>query len=111
MRVRTLKRVIMAIPLLMLTAVTLADPVWIDVRSSDEYAADSIPGDINIPHQEAVPEVSRLYPEKDTEIRLYCRSGRRSDLALQALQSAGYTQVSNAGGIADARAERNDSDD
>lgn len=83
-----------------------ADTVWIDVRSWLEHAADHIEGDIRISHDEIVKEVVRLFPDKSTEIRLYCRSGGRAGAAESALREAGYENVSNAGGIEDARKER-----
>lgn len=81
-------------------------PVWIDVRSAVEHTFSHIDGDIRISHTDIVPEISKLYPDKNTEIRLYCASGVRSGKAMNALLAAGYTRVSNAGGIDDARKER-----
>ena len=83
----------------------LADAVWIDVRSAAENRLDGIPGDANIPHEEIGDAIGTLVPDKSTEIVLYCRSGRRSGIALETLQRLGYTDVRNAGGIAEARKE------
>lgn len=83
-----------------------ADPIWIDVRSSLEHKIDNIEGDIRISHGDIVEGVNKLFPDKTTEIHLYCRSGGRAGKAMAALKRAGYTNVSNAGGIDDARKER-----
>lgn len=83
-----------------------AEPVWIDVRSAVEHAIDNIEGDVRISHRDIVQEVTILFPDKSTEIYLYCQSGGRSDTAMAALEDAGYTHVINAGGIDDARKER-----
>lgn len=83
-----------------------AEVIWIDVRSSIEHSIDSIEGDIRISHGDIAEEVSELFPDKNTQIHLYCRSGGRADKAMSALIGAGYTNVSNAGGIDDARKER-----
>lgn len=83
-----------------------AETVWIDVRSTLEHTLDNIEGDVRISHDDIVDEVSKLFPEKDTSIRLYCRSGRRASVAMSYLNDAGYMNVSNAGGIDDARQER-----
>lgn len=83
-----------------------SEKVWIDVRSYVENTIDSIDGDIRISHDEILQEVGEIYPDKNTEIRLYCRSGGRAAIAMSALKDAGYTNVSNAGGIDDARKER-----
>ncbi len=89
-----------------LAPVAFAEARWVDVRSEEEYREDGIPGDPNIPHEAAVEEVLRRFPDKSTELRLYCRSGRRAGLALDALKQAGYTKVSNAGGIEEVRKAR-----
>ncbi len=91
---------------MLLCPFALADVTWIDVRSAQEYAEDHIEGDLLIPHEEILPGVSEAFPDKTTEIHLYCRSGRRAGLAKAQLEEAGYTNVINAGGIDDARAER-----
>ncbi len=83
-----------------------ADTVWIDVRSVVEHSIDSIEGDVRISDGDIVSEVSEMFPDKSTEIRLYCRSGGRAGKAMSALRKAGYTNVSNVGGINDARKER-----
>jgi len=83
-----------------------ADPVWIDVRSSAEHYIDNIEGDVRISHDEIVQGVEKLLPDKNAEIHLYCRSGGRAAKAMSALKEAGYKNVSNAGGISDARTER-----
>jgi phage shock protein E len=100
----------LSIPLLLLllmqSAVTWADAVWIDVRSAEEHAVDNIEGDPRITHDEIVERVSERYPDKTTEIHLYCRSGGRAGQATDALKQAGYTNITNEGGIDDARETR-----
>lgn len=81
------------------------DIVWIDVRTEAEYQADHIEGDLNIPHV-SISKVAELFPDRETEIQLYCRSGRRASFAMEALNKLGYQNVSNSGGIEDARRER-----
>lgn len=85
----------------------LANTVWVDVRSDKEYQVDGIQGDQQFPHEVASEKILSLYPDKNIEIVLYCRSGRRAGLVLETLEGAGYTNVRNAGGIADVREERN----
>jgi len=91
---------------LLMSHLSIAAPVWIDVRSALEHTEDNIKGDIRITHTQVIPRVSQLFPDKNTEIILYCRSGIRADMALKALNKEGYTNVSNAGGIQDARKQR-----
>jgi phage shock protein E len=84
-----------------------AEALWVDVRSEQEYQQSHIPGDLHIPYQSIVAGLEQHSIEKNTPIRLYCRSGGRAGKAKDALEAAGYTEVSNAGGIDDVRKERN----
>jgi phage shock protein E len=80
-----------------------AEAVWIDVRSPTEYKIDHIKGDRLIPHSEILKEVSELFPNHETEIHLYCRSGNRAGIAKSVLNKAGYKNIFNEGSIEDAR--------
>lgn len=74
--------------------------VIIDVRTPQEYAAGHVEGALNIPHDriaEGIGTVKRL--KKDQPVLVYCRSGRRSALARQALEKEGYRNVLDGGGI------------
>ena len=53
----------------------------IDVRTPDEYAAGHIPGSLLIPFDEIKVKSDQLPQDKNTEIVVYCRSGRRSAIA------------------------------
>ncbi len=88
---------------LLFSSISYADPIWIDVRSVLENKMDNIEGDIRISHSDIVEGVSKLYSNKNTDIRLYCRSGGRAGKALTSLKHAGYINVQNVGSIADAR--------
>jgi phage shock protein E len=84
-------------------SVAWADPVYIDVRTVEEYSADHIEGDLNLPLAELDTEALAARFGKDAELVLYCRSGARAGQALQQLVTAGFTNVSNGGGISDVR--------
>ncbi|WP_445399368.1 rhodanese-like domain-containing protein [Zobellella sp. An-6] len=75
------------------------EPVWIDVRSAEEYQQQHRPGAVHIPHTHIARGVTERYPDRDTPINLYCRSGRRSQLALEALQTLGYRRVVDHGAL------------
>lgn len=75
-----------------------AGATLIDVRSDEEFARRHLDGALQIVHTDIVAGVSKLGLAKDAPIVLYCRSGNRSSIATRALQAAGYTQVTNAGG-------------
>jgi phage shock protein E len=76
-----------------------ANATLIDVRTAQEFAAGHVKGAINIPFENIVAELEKLNITKDTEVVLYCRSGRRSGIAQSALVEQGYTATYNAGGI------------
>ena len=79
------------------------DAIWIDVRTAGEYQSGHIESAANIPHNQITEKIAELQLEKDTPILLYCRSGRRAGFALEALEKLGYSNVTNIGGLEDAR--------
>ena len=83
-----------------------ADAVWIDVRTAVEHAVDNIDGDDRITHDEIVEGVSERYPDKATEIHLYCRSGALSRYAEKVLKAMGYTKAVNKGSLKAVRKEQ-----
>jgi phage shock protein E len=76
-----------------------AAPVIVDVRTPEEYAAGHVQGAILIPQDQMEQRWQELEAFRDQPIVLYCRSGRRSGLALEVLKSKGFTQLENGGGI------------
>lgn len=78
-----------------------AKGVWIDVRSAEEFNDGHLQDSINIPHDQIVERIKAVSPDKDAPINLYCRSGRRAEVALTELKKAGYTNVTNHGGYED----------
>ena len=76
--------------------------VWIDVRTPGEYAEGHLAGARQIPFDGIEAGINKLDLAKDTPIFLYCGSGGRSEVAKQALERKGYTQVNNVGGLGDA---------
>ena len=75
--------------------------VIIDARTEDEFSAGHIEGAILIPEYEVADRAQNIIPDKDTLILVYCRSGRRSKIASEALVALGYTNVKEFGGIID----------
>ena len=63
----------------------------LDVRTPDEYAAGYVPGAVNIPHDQLASRLSEV--PKNREVVVYCRSGRRSEIAGQVLADHGYTKL------------------
>lgn len=73
----------------------------LDVRTQEEYDEGHIPGAVVLPHTEVEARAEVELPDKEQVILVYCRSGRRSKLAAQALAELGYTNVKEFGGILD----------
>jgi rhodanese-related sulfurtransferase len=65
----------------------------VDVRSPDEFAAGHVPGAINVPHERIVADPAVLDAHRDRPLVLYCRSGRRTGLALERLEQAGFERL------------------
>ena len=78
-----------------------AKGIWIDVRSAEEFNSGHLQDSINIPHDQIIERIKAVSPDKDAPINLYCRSGRRAEVALTELKKAGYTNVTNHGGYED----------
>ena len=77
------------------------DYVVLDVREQNEFNAGHIPGSILIPYTQIDAKAETMLPNKDKQILVYCRSGRRSKIASESLAKLGYTNVKEFGGIID----------
>lgn len=75
--------------------------IILDVREQDEYDAGHIPGAVLLPYTQVEAKASQILPDKDQLILVYCRSGRRSKIAAEALVALGYTNIREFGGIID----------
>ena len=80
-----------------------ADAVWIDVRTSEEFAGGHLEGAHHIPYDGIETGILALDLEPDTPIYLYCRSGGRAGMAKDSLERKGYANVTNVGGLENAR--------
>ncbi|PSW15161.1 rhodanese-like domain-containing protein [Photobacterium sanctipauli] len=69
-------------------------PLIIDVRTNDEFLAGHLPNAINIPYDQ-IERLTNIAEDKSQAIFLYCRSGRRSAIAEQAVLKQGYSNVYN----------------
>ncbi len=67
--------------------------VVLDVRTPEEFSAGHVPGAINIPHTELAERIAELQGARDSDIVVYCRTGRRTDEALGVLQKSGFTRL------------------
>lgn len=70
------------------------NPLLIDVRSNDEFMAGHLPLSINIPFDK-IESITSFSDDKSQVILLYCRSGRRAEIAEQTLRRLGYNNIYN----------------
>lgn len=68
-------------------------PLLLDVRTAKEFADGHVPGAINISHDELETRIAELGEDRDRELVVYCRSGRRTEVALDLLARAGFTRL------------------
>ena len=70
-----------------------------DVRTPQEYAAGHFAGAVNLPVQDIangkLPDAA-----KTAKLYVYCQTGSRSSQAAGLLKNAGYTAVTDLGGLA-----------
>jgi phage shock protein E len=64
----------------------------VDVRTPEEFAQGHVPGAVNIPYDE-IPERAKEIGAPSKPVLLYCHSGRRSGMAVEALRERGFTQL------------------
>lgn len=72
--------------------------VIIDAREVGEWNRQRIPGAIHIPLSQLKGRLTQLARYKETPIITQCQLGRRSQQALIALKSAGFSKVYNLDG-------------
>ncbi|TKB47852.1 rhodanese-like domain-containing protein [Thalassotalea mangrovi] len=71
------------------------DFLLLDVRSTEEFAESHISGAVNIPHDQINENLTLLTPYESKNIVVYCRSGRRAQIAIDALKQQGFHRVSH----------------
>lgn len=71
----------------------------IDVRSAEEFAEGAISGSQNISLENGDLEKALSTLDKEANYSVYCRSGRRSAIAVEMMKKAGFSNVTDLGGI------------
>ena len=88
----------------------MATPAWatgeesviIDVRTLEEWNAGHLATAKHLQLDLVAESISTVVQNKDQQVYLYCRSGNRSGQAKIIMDSLGYTNVINAGGLGNA---------
>ena len=76
-----------------------SNPLVVDVRPSEEYAAAHIEGALSIPLNEIQTLTSELLTDKNARILVYCNVGYMATFAVEYLMEQGYSNVASFGGI------------
>ena len=74
--------------------------VLVDVRSKDEYNQGHLHNSLHIPYDQLASRISELGADKNAQVVLYCRSGKRAGKAEATLRENGFSNILNAGGYA-----------
>ena len=67
--------------------------ILLDVRTVEEFVDGHIPNAVNIPHKALESRLAELSKAKNTQIVIYCRSGRRAEVAKQVLVENGFSHL------------------
>lgn len=71
----------------------------IDVRSEAEFIDGHLEGAVHIPYQNTDDLLQAIGNDKHRPVVMYCGSGRRVGLAIEALNRRGYDNIHNATGL------------
>ena len=77
-------------------------PLIIDVRTEAEWNNGHIEGATLIPYELIGERIVAVAKDKSMRIYVYCRSGRRSKIAMETLVKLRYKDVVNLGSLEDA---------
>lgn len=72
-----------------------AGVILLDVRTSSEFTAGHIEGAINIDVEGMTFDEEILALDKRKTYAIYCQSGRRSRIAVESMNKAGFTKLFN----------------
>lgn len=74
----------------------------VDVRRSDEYEAGHLKDSVLLTLDTIDKQAAEILPDRDQAYYVYCRTGRRSALAVEQLRQMGYSNVFDmSGGISE----------
>ena len=77
-------------------------PLVIDVRTVAEWDRGHLEGAILIPYDQIGEKIGTVVKDKSKKIYVYCRTGRRTKIAKEALEKLGYNDIVDLGPMEDA---------
>lgn len=99
-----MKKLILSTLLSLSCTFAAAESYLIDVRTAEEFNQAHAENAEHIPVEEIAAKIASITEDKQAEIHLYCKSGRRAEAARSKLMEMGYQNVRNLGTLADAQA-------
>ena len=72
--------------------------VLVDVREDNEWSAGHVKGAVHMSRGVIERDIENTFPDKNTNLVLYCGGGFRSALVADNLQKMGYTNVTSLDG-------------
>lgn len=82
-------------------------PLIIDVRTEAEWNKGHLEGAILIPYTVIGEKIGSVAKDKSRPVYVYCRTGRRSQIAKETLEKLGYRDVRNLGSLEEAAKRMN----
>jgi phage shock protein E len=79
-----------------------AMPLVIDVRTVAEWNKGHVEGAVLIPYDQIGEKIGSVVKDKSKTIYVYCRTGRRTKIAKEALEKLGYKDIVDLGPLEDA---------
>ncbi|MGH0036943.1 MAG: rhodanese-like domain-containing protein [Myxococcota bacterium] len=70
-----------------------APPLFLDVRTPEEFAGGRVAGALLVPHTELPDRLDEVLAQRERLVVVYCESGRRAAQALDLLQEAGLEHL------------------
>ena len=97
-----MKKLISILTVTFISLTLISGELVVDVRTADEWNQGHLSSAKHIEWQE-ISEIQDFDLKKDSQIILYCRSGKRAEKAKIILNNLGYMNVINAGSLLEAK--------
>lgn len=69
--------------------------LYLDVRTPEEFRTGHVEGAVLLPHDQMEQRWQELAEWQDKPVVVYCRSGRRSGIAIDVLRARGFNNLTN----------------
>ena len=98
-----MKKLALILTFIFISLSSVSEELVIDVRTFEEWDQGHLSLAKHIEWQEISRKIQGMDTNKDDQIILYCRSGKRAEKAKIILNGLGYKHVVNAGSLLEAK--------